>query len=81
MHTVKDLVNYFTCRVNWVEVDGTTYKEPCALVLNVDEEAPTFGNLVDIKFYVVDSVSVYFKVQLFDTIEYNHIFMFYCEVL
>ena len=60
---------YFTYRVNWVEVDGTMYRKPCALVLTVDEKAPTFGNLLDI--YVVGSVSVYFKVQPFDTIEYN----------
>ena len=57
---------YSTYRVNWVEVDGTMYKKPCALLLTVDEEAPTFGKLLDI--YVVGSVAVYFKVQ---PLEYN----------
>ena len=40
-----------------MNVDGTLYKKPCALVLDMVQDFPMFGNLMDI--FILNSQKVY----------------------
>ena len=62
-------VIHVTCRVNWVDVDGTMYKKPCVLITRADEETPIFGKLLEI--YIVNQ-KVYLEVQEHSTTEFDH---------
>ena len=62
-----------TYRVNWGEIDGTLFKKPCALVLKMDKDIPTFGKLLDI--YMVNSY-VHFYVNVLET--FNYLEHFHC---
>lgn len=58
-----------------MDVDGTLYKKPCAVLLkmNVDSELPSFGKVIHI--FVVNS-KVFFYVQVLDSLYYD--FHFHC---
>ena len=63
--------------MNWVEVDGTVYQKPCALITEMGLEHPTFAKLIDI--YVVQTDKVFFQVQPLQTTEfYSH---FHCYLV
>lgn len=55
-------------RVNWVELNGVTYKTPCAFVTGMGLEHPEFAKLTDI--FVVTSKRVIFCVQPLQTVEF-----------
>ena len=51
------------CRLNWVEVTGTTYKPSCAVVVGYNQDLPTFGQVVEIisvdkKIYLVTQLLI-----------------------
>ena len=51
-----------------MKVEGTTYKKPCALILNVENDYPLFATLENI--FVVNS-RILFYVTLLETLHYN----------
>ena len=87
LHTTSSPLNYaLTCiiwlslclyRVKWVDIDGTMYKKPCALIIeseNSEEDYPTFAKVLDI--YIVYS-KVFFELQKYTTLEFNSHFHCY----
>ena len=50
----------FLHRVNWVDIDGTIYKKPCALISKMGTYYLTYVKLLDI--YITNS-KVYFYIQ------------------
>lgn len=62
-----------TCyhRVNWVKVEGITYKSPCSVVLRVEEDYPVFGHLKGI-YIVNDNVTLHVRVTETITFDEHH---------
>ena len=52
------------CRAKWVKVGDILYKEPCALLVGVEEDDPVFGRLKSI--YVVND-RIIFELNIFQT--------------
>lgn len=59
----------YTCRVNWVKVNGTKYQTPCALIVNLVDEDPLIGNIHNI---LVSGHDVFFEFELMDTVFLQH---------
>ena len=68
--TVLELL--LLCRANWVTIDGTLYKKPCAVLVKVDAELelPLFGQRIrclftsTLKFSTLHILIVTFTVML-----------------
>ena len=55
MHNMVILFSLCLYRVKWVDIDGTMYKKPCALIIeseNSEGDYPTFAKVLDI--YIVN---------------------------
>ena len=60
-------IDYY--RYNWVEIDGTTYKKPCTLVVKMKDGVQVFGKLLEV--YEVNQEHLLF-VQLYNTQSFDH---------
>ncbi len=54
--------------MKWINVYGTLYKKPCALIVGTQNDLPLFGELQNL---LTVNGKVYFHVQLFKTIHFN----------
>lgn len=57
------------CRTKWAKVDGILYKPECAIVLEVIDDYPVFGQIQSI--FVVDCV-VFLHVCVIRTVSFNN---------
>ena len=55
----------YSYRAKWVEVCGTTYKKPCILVIESEDDFPVFGRLSSV--YTLDHKKIIFSVQMLHT--------------
>ena len=57
---------WFPFSVNWVTVDGILYKKPCAIVIELGEDAKLMG------IYTTNFKDIRFDLIIFHTLEFDH---------
>ncbi len=63
-------------RARWVKIQGTEYREQCALLIAVEDDYPVFARVEDI--YVIDGSRIVFQVCVFRTLTFcrhHHLFI------
>ena len=66
----------FFHRTKWVCIAGITYKPVCAIVLEVKDDYPIFGRIVEI--FVQENNKVAFYVRVMRTVNFLYHYHAYC---